>query len=144
MADYFTVFSVEMKLQTPAEKNWCRKRLEKLSEQEDPDTGSPKIDCLWSFTEQGDLWFRSEDGHANIDQIAKFVQAFLKKFHPDKWWYLEWSNWCSRMRLDGFGGGAILVTAQKIEGLNSYDWVMERAAYHRKKSKLISGLNGEP
>ena len=56
----------------------------------------------------------SEDGD-NVDLTARVVQAFLRRFHPTKNFILRYAEYCSRMRVGEFNGGALVVTAQRIE-----------------------------
>jgi len=43
---------------------------------------------------------------------------------------LEYAYTCSRPRLDGFGGGAVFVTAEGIECVETAAWVAERRREH--------------
>ena len=43
---------------------------------------------------------------------------------------LEWSNDCSKPRVDAFGGGAAFITARKIKSINTGEWL------HRQISRL--------
>jgi hypothetical protein len=55
------------------------------------------------------LWIYAEES-GDVEQVAYFVQLFLKRFAPDGWWTLTWANTCSRMLVGQFSGGAVLVT----------------------------------
>ena len=59
------------------------------------------------------LWVYSEAG-SNLDNLIAFVQAFLKKFLPKGHFELQWSEHCSKLRAGEFGGGAVIVTADKF------------------------------
>ncbi len=62
----------------------------------------------------------SDDG-GNVDLTAMLVQAFLRRFHPTKNFILRYAVYCSKTRVGEFGGGALVVTAQRIEPVT--DWV---------------------
>jgi hypothetical protein len=63
----------------------------------------------------------------DIDAVVVFVQAFLKKFAPDHCFTLSWAGTCSKMVAGEFGGGAAFVTADKVEYINTGQWLSERA-----------------
>jgi hypothetical protein len=138
VTNYYTKFSSSLKIESDREKDWCIATLSKLEEELDDD-GISKADFEWSYDpEEKCIYFVCDDS-ANIDQIASFVQEFLKEFHQDRWWYLEWSRDCSSMRLDGFGGGAIFVTVNSIETIDTYHWIETQAEQY----KTLKSLNGD-
>ena len=59
------------------------------------------------------LWLYSED-HADLDQVALLVQKFLRAFRPTELWTITYATTCSKSRWGAFGGGAGIVTADKI------------------------------
>jgi len=66
-------------------------------------------------------------GWFNVEHVALFLQAFLKKFHPDGYAAFGWADTCDKPLVDAFGGGACFVTAKKITYVNTYDWVAQQA-----------------
>ena len=82
-------------------------------------------DSLWVYAE--------EDG--NINMIGKMVQAFFNTFRPDGIFYLTYADTCSKMRIDEFGGGAMVVTAKKIDYFSTNDFVNEKLKEHKEKLK---------
>ena len=45
---------------------------------------------------------------------------------------MNWANHCSKLRVEEFGGGAIAVSAKRIEYASSYAW-SEKAAKELKE-----------
>lgn len=68
------------------------------------------------------LWIYAEES-GDVEQVAYFVQLFLKRFAPEGWWTLTWANTCSRMLVGQFSGGAVLVTAGETFFSDSIRWL---------------------
>ncbi len=83
----------------------------------------------WRFETQASdnwsLWLSSEDG--GIDAVCAFIQHLLKMFDPQGRVAFEWSNDCSKPRVDAYGGGAALVTAEEIKTMNTAEWLDQQA-----------------
>jgi hypothetical protein len=71
------------------------------------------------------LWVYAEES-GDVEQVAYFVQLFLKQFAADGWWTLTWANTCSRPLIRQFSGGALLVTAGEISLRDSTRWLETR------------------
>jgi len=39
----------------------------------------------------------------------------------------EWSNDCSKPRVDAYGGGAVIITARKIKSMSTTEWLRRHA-----------------
>lgn len=65
--------------------------------------------------------FVSEES-GNPDQVGVFVQMFLKKFSPKEALSFSWSETSSDMQEDGFGGGSVFITAEKVEIFSTFEW----------------------
>jgi hypothetical protein len=140
MADYFTKFSVVLPLPNEAAQRYAldldanARRV--VHGDEPPDNFPPSLAEVtedWQFetdAESADgkwgLWLHSEYG--GIDAVCAFVQHLLQKFDPSGRLTLEWSNDCSKPRLDAFGGGAALITATEIKTMNTAEWLRQQAA----------------
>lgn len=73
-----------------------------------------------------DQTFLDHEEYASVDHAMELMQAFLKKFRPPGTALsFEWANTCSKMRADGFGGGACVVTADDMEFVNTGSWIAE-------------------
>lgn len=67
------------------------------------------------------LWLYAEDW-GDPSNVAWLVQKFLRKFRPDQCWALTYATTCSKPRVGEFGGGAVFVTADKIERQDARDF----------------------
>lgn len=137
MADYYTKFSVTISLPTEEAQDYALDLFERVSELRDNEgdrTGLPaevNDDGLiegWAFQCETDgssdgfgLWIHSVDG--GMDGAMGFIQHLLAKFTPAEHIEFEWSNDCSKPRLDAFGGGAAFITAEKIEYMTTTEWL---------------------
>lgn len=62
------------------------------------------------------------------------MQRFLKQFRPNGSFSMGHTFSCSQPRLDGFGGGgAVFVTAERIEHLDSFSWLWAQCEEHKKR-----------
>jgi hypothetical protein len=52
----------------------------------------------------------------------------LQTFDPGGRVTFEWSHDCSKPRVDAYGGGAAIVTANEIKTMNTGQWLQEHAA----------------
>lgn len=138
MADYYTHFSAIIPALTAEEAFWIRSEYERRRNMED-ENGFPLSDFGLSIEQDSSGSFRAwihDDSAGNVDMVADFVQCFLKRFRPDECWGMEWSNSCSKPRTDAYGGGAIFVTAKKIESSLTYQWLTDMETKFKKlKSK---------
>lgn len=64
---------------------------------------------------------------------AQLAHAFLKQFRPTAIWSMNWATTCDKMRVDNFGGGAVVATAKEVRARSSYAWV-ERMEKHFKRT----------
>jgi hypothetical protein len=72
-----------------------------------------------SFVARG-IWLRSEEG-GDLEHLAAFVQSFLKKFAPNACLQVCWADWCDKLRAGEFGGGVVVVWADKVKWANASD-----------------------
>ena len=151
MANNFLQFSAEIPKLKKEEREWCEGHLSLFGHDapQEGDKGYEEFTELIGVYELEDeedtlgfncefeddgLWIYAEM-NGNVDHVVAFAQMFLKKFRPEDAFAMSWASTCSRMVLGGFGGGAIFVTANKIEWMNSYDWAEEKWKAFRKKQK---------
>ncbi len=74
------------------------------------------------------LWLSAEED-GNPEHVIAFVQRCGEAFGLTGRWGFRWALTCSRMRLDGWGGGAHvldLATGETVEWLDCEDWLAER------------------
>ena len=54
---------------------------------------------------------------------ALFCQAYLEKFDPAGHIAFSWAETCSKPRFDAFGGGAVVVQANRMIWMNTCTWI---------------------
>jgi len=143
MADYFTNFSLIVPLPTQEAVDYALNLAEQArfvlqGDESMPDDFPASLKDVvedWRFetvvndTSEGrGIWLHSSNG--GIDAVCAFIQHLLQRFAPGDHVTLEWSNDCSKPRVDAFGGGAALITARKIKTINTGEWL------HREVSRL--------
>ena len=132
MADYFTRFSLVLKLKDAAQQEYALDLAAKANRHRIEDEPLPSdfpailADVLedWNFeTEQESdgIWLQSDNG--GIDAVCAFIQHLLQKFDPKGSVAFEWSHDCSKPRTDAYGGGAAFITAKEIKTMNTSDWL---------------------
>jgi hypothetical protein len=138
MADYFTYFSVVVPLRDAAQQEYAVELAAKAAgcclRDEDapiPDGIPPDLaDVLheWRFeTEAQDdtgIWLHSQEG--GVDAACGFIQHLLKRFDPEGRVEFEWSHDCSKPRVGAYGGGAAVVTADKILTMSTSEWLRQQ------------------
>ena len=129
MANSYRQFSLVLNLDNKKEETWCRKTLKKLSQTESAEGGS-ETDFDWTVYPAGEdpkshpwIWFHDGGEYGNVEQIADFVEKYLKKFQPKGYFVLSWADTCSKSRVGEFGGGLAVVTANGPTWFNDSDWV---------------------
>jgi hypothetical protein len=60
------------------------------------------------------------------ERLGWLIQKYLQTFRPDETWSLTWSETCSRPRCGEFGGGGMLVTADRLIFLNAHEFVQQQ------------------
>jgi hypothetical protein len=140
MADYFTNFSLVIALPDGAAQEYALElagRAERIRLEDEQSDGFPAslkgVVEDWCFETDADshsgkpgLWLRSSSG--GIDAVCEFIRHLLGKFDPQGRVTFEWSNDCSKPRLDAYGGGAAIVTAHEIKTMNTGEWLDRHAA----------------
>jgi hypothetical protein len=75
--------------------------------------------------DNGAVWFRSEE---NDDPavVAWVVFRFFQEFDKtDAFFALQWADFCDKLRVGEFGGGAYLVTHKGVWAMTTGDWVRD-------------------
>lgn len=133
MADYFTNFSLLVPLPTEAAQKYAldlAQQAARIQQGDESAGGFPLREVVedWQFETDADssakswgLWLHSDYG--GIDAVCAFIQHLLQRFAPGAHVTLEWSNGCSKPRVDAFGGGAALITARNIKTINTAEWL---------------------
>lgn len=139
MADYFTHFSLQLRLPDEAAQAYAIKLAadgSRLNQGDEAEGDFPaelqEYTEGWGFEVEADvvedhpgLWLHSSDG--GIDAVCVFLQHLLQKFGPAGQVTFEWSHDCSKPRTDAYGGGAAIITAKKIKTMSTCQWLRKHA-----------------
>jgi len=134
MANNYLQFSAVLPGLTPEEAAWLETYLEEKTEkaEKDGDEYFPQFEYSSEGAETVDFWFRAEES-GDPSQVAEAVQAFFKHFEKKDTWSLTWAATCSKMRVDEFSGGAVVVTSEEARYLSAGSWVDEQAKLIKDK-----------
>jgi len=136
MADNYRQFSFSLKLNNKKEVAWFQKILSKAQETDDEWGTCADFDWSTDSAEPLHIWFRDNGGSGNVEQIAKFVEKYFKKFQPNGYFVVTWADTCSKQRTDEFGGGIAVVKATGTAWFQEGPWV-------RKQTKGLEQRNTE-
>lgn len=65
--------------------------------------------------------------------IVTLVRDFLKQFRPQGWWAMEWATTSDNAQdADGYGGGAVFVTANSVRWCTPRTFIEEHVADHEE------------
>ena len=132
MADYYTNFSFILPLPADAQKQYARNLAHAASRnrfggESLPDDFPEPLKAVmedWSFEVEdcdAGLWLHSDAG--GMDAVGAFVHHLLQQCDLAGVITFEWSQDCSKPRVDAYGGGAAIITAAEIKTLNTADWI---------------------
>ena len=136
MADYFTNFCLVMPLPDEAAQKYVlalatQAESIRLEDEQMPDDFPASLRDVvedWCFNtepESNGICLHSQYG--GIDAVCAFIQHLLQKFAPHGCVKFEWSHDCSKQRVDAYGGGAAIITAQEIKTINTGEWLHQNA-----------------
>lgn len=139
MADYFTNFSLVIRLPDEAAQTYALNLAEQASRINQGDAAEPGFPAHlhdytenWCFEVEADvveeqpaLWLHSSNG--GIEACCAFIQHLLQKFDRVGRVTFQWANDCSKPRVDAYGGGAAIVTARRIQTMSTCEWLCKHA-----------------
>lgn len=110
MANNYQQFSSIIPYANAERREWLKAALEAKDESEGPCCSyeipeSDKADAVWVYAEEC----------GNIDVLVGLVAEYQKQFHLAEPWVLTWADWCEKMRVDEFSGGAVAVYRGKVK-----------------------------
>lgn len=70
-----------------------------------------------------DVWIHDDAGEGCIEPAVTAVRWLLDKPGAPGAVGFEWANTCSKPRVDGFGGGAVLVTRDDSHWMTTGEWL---------------------
>ena len=137
MADYFTNFSLQVRLPDAAAQTYALNLALEASRINQGDEASADFPAElheytedWCFDTDADvvekqpgLWLHSSNG--GIDAVCAFLQHLLQKFNLPETVTFEWSHDCSKPRTDAYGGGAAIITAKEIKTMSTSQWLQD-------------------
>jgi len=149
MADYYTHFSLIVTLPSTEAQAYAMRLAAQAEEwagqitpafADLPDFPACLLDYVegWCFetelatvkapTDDGEpaIWLHSDNG--GIDSACEFIKHLLEKFDPTGVVTFEWSHTCSKPRIDAYGGGAALVTANSVVTMTTHEWLQQQIA----------------
>lgn len=146
MANNFTQFSFAIPLDAPEQVAWATSVTEALATVDvyaDSPPALPEalIDVLSGVDEwvgysaevdEDGLWIYAEES-GTPEHVVPLVQAYLSRFDPEGYIGFEWADWCSKPRLDEFGGGSVFITATEARWMHSSYWLVEQTKAHQEK-----------
>ena len=132
MADYFNNFSLVLTLPNEETRKYALDLAEQAQAEEILETFPASLrDVIedWAFdTDPSDncgLWLHSSSG--GVDAMCAFIQHLLQSFDPSGCVTFEWSHDCSKPRVDAFGGGAAIITAENVKSMTTSEWLQKHA-----------------
>lgn len=143
MADYFTNFCLVVPLPDEAAQQYALQLAQIMSDAGQDDPLPEHIPQ--SIREEMENWTFDTEPESNgiclhsqyggIDAVCAFIQHLLQKFAPHDCVKFEWSHDCSKQRVDAYGGGAAIVTAQEIKTINTGEWLQREVTWIQKPPK---------
>ena len=86
------------------------------------------------------MWVHAEE-FGDPEAVAHLIQKFLRAFRPNDYWTLSYALTCSRPWVGTFGGGVMIVTAEKFEHKRGVD-VLEVAVAKFKRRHPSARCSG--
>ena len=121
------------------EHSWTRLKKELGLQAADFDHWEFYPDFEWQFEPDGSnktrLWISSGDS-GNLEQVALVTQRFMKKFDKDGVIKFTAAYTCSKMRIDEFGGDAVLITKHDCYWLSAFERMVQAALEEKSDQRL--------
>jgi hypothetical protein len=143
MADYYTHISFEFELPDEAAASAAVSLLADIEEALDNEEGLAKRFPAFKDFEMGSgvcveaegnkVWVCDDCGCPELEFVSAWLQEVLKQHNPAGAVGFNWSNDCSKHRVDAFGGGAVFVTSEGETWMNTYDWISDQEKAHKEK-----------
>jgi hypothetical protein len=137
-ANSHVLFSQKMRAHTKAEHAWLCKVADRLWGKRAEEEGWPpraeefcdvSVDDLvfpdWVELKNGGILVYTNDG-ASPSAVTPLAQLFIRKFHKNKYWILEWANSSDKPHAGAFGGGAVFVTADRVDWFTTGNWITNK------------------
>jgi len=132
------LFSQKIRAQTKDEHAWLCKVAERLWGKRAEEEGWPEkaeafcdipVDDLifpdWVPLKNGGILVYTKDG-ASPAAVTPLVRLFLRRYHKNKYWIMEWAETSSKPHAGAFGGGAVFVTADRAHWFTTSSWIRNK------------------
>ena len=135
MADYFTHFSCLIDVGSPDKAARALTLFQELQET-DQDADDPEVagfDLSRQDAPEGSTLWIHDDDHGDIEAVIRFMLRLAEDLDLTGLWGFQYGLFCSRPRLDAFGGGAHVID---LSARKSIGWTATQ-------EWLAAALNGE-
>jgi hypothetical protein len=122
MADYYTQVSFMLNFKTKDDALAALNRLEIM--ESESEEGEFYTGCLMAL-EDNSLWIRSDE-NANLECLVDWIQIVMQRMNWTEPVCFTWANTCSKMHLDSFDGGAVVITQTDQYWMNSDRWARNK------------------
>jgi len=75
----------------------------------------------------------AESEGTDLEALANVLQGYLRKWNPTGHIGFAWAYYCSKLRPDEFGGGAVFITANRQDWLDSSEWLYKMIEAKKEK-----------
>ena len=146
MSNGCVLFSQKIRAYNKAEHSWLCKVADRLWGKRAQEEGWPEkaesycdvdVDELvfpdWVELKNGGILVYTKDG-AMPASVTPLVRLFIRKFHQNRYWMLEWAEASDRPHAGCFGGGAVFVTADKVYWFTTSSWLRNKVENWEKQN----------
>lgn len=139
MADYFTNMSFEFEMPSEELAGKAVALLAKIDEAIEEERLTEGLEAFEHFVKEGmqssicaeadgtTVWVRDECGQPFLEVVVEWLKEVLKRYHPDGAIGFDYSNDCSKHRINSFGGGAVFITKDEDKWMNTCQWLEDTA-----------------
>jgi hypothetical protein len=68
----------------------------------------------------------SDCGNGNVETVALWIQLILRFYGITGAVAFDWAETCNKPRLDGFSGGAIVITRDDMDYIHTEEWISKK------------------
>lgn len=126
MSDYFTHFSCMLDLGSAENAARAMELFNAHTDDDSDEEGFNRFE-LSIISEDGacHLWIR-DDGYGDPEHVIRFIKLCATEFNLSGLWGFQYSNTCTRPRVNAFGGGAHvldLATGETVDWISTDGWL---------------------
>lgn len=120
MANNYYQFSTEIKC-SDEEAEWIYNKIEE--HEGDKENDCPYV-CSYE-TEVGGIWLSAEESF-DAEALSEILCEFQEKFDYKDPIVITSAEWCSKLRVDEFGGSAIVIYQGQAHRMNTHWWADQK------------------